>query len=106
MKYFSASLMFRSIHSLPDPERPEFWEESIVLIQADTEAAAAATADFIARGRELSYRGEDEDQITLQFVKVERVHAIETAELQSGTELFSRTLRASEALSLMTPFDK
>ncbi|MEX0677016.1 MAG: DUF4288 domain-containing protein [Pirellulales bacterium] len=103
--WFSAAILLRSEAADRTP-RDLLWEESIVLVKANTEEDAIKIATAIGRRQETSYRVEGGAELRWLFDRVERVFAIEADDLQSGTELFSRLLRASEVESLLTPFNE
>lgn len=103
--WFSAAILFRSEAADRLPA-DSLWEESLVLVKADTEDDALMIATAIGRSQELSYSVEGGAQLRWLFDRVERVYAIESEDLQSATELFSRYLRASEVESLLTPFEE
>lgn len=103
--WFSAAILFRSetTNGMPNDS---LWEESIVLVNADAEGEALRIATTIGQSRQHSYGVEGGSQLRWLFDRVERVFAIESENLESGTELFSRYLRASEVESLLTPFEE
>ena len=103
--WFGAAILIRSEAADRLPHE-SLWEESVVLVKADTEDEALAIATAIGRRQELSYSVDGGTQLRWLFDRVARVYAIESEDLQSGTELFSRFLRASEVESLLTPFKK
>ena len=100
---FSACLFFRSVHN-KNPTESDIWEESIILLTADSESLAMERAANIGRGRACSYAVEDGDIVTVEFVSVERVFKIDDSLTDAGVEIFSRHLRGSEAKSLLEPF--
>jgi hypothetical protein len=102
--WFSAAILLRSeaAHRAP---ADSLWEESVVLVEAESEEHALKIATEIGRGQETSYSVEGQADLRWVFDRVESVFQIESDELRSGTELFSRFLRASEVESLLTPFD-
>jgi hypothetical protein len=102
--WFTASILFRSEAAGRAPS-DSLWEESIVLLDADTEEDALVSATAIGKSREHSYRVESGVELRWLFDQVESNHAIDSDSLESGTELFSRYLRASEVASLLTPFE-
>ena len=102
--WFSAAILLRSeaADRLPTDS---LWEESVVLVKADTEDDALMIATAIGRSQELSYTVEGGTELRWRFDRVVSVYMIESEDLQSGTELFSRFIRASEVESLLTPFE-
>jgi len=82
------------------------WEEQFFLLDSASEDQALKEAEKLGKRQEAPYRNEKGELISWQFVKVYRVYAIPDEELNSGTEVFSRFLRDSEAKSLMTPFEE
>jgi len=104
MTWFSASIFFKSEHSIESNEEP-LWEECVYLIQAETHDEAMKNAISIGRKNEVEYAVSDNDNVSWKFVKVERLIQIDTNELKNGTEVFSRFLRDKEVESLFTPFD-
>lgn len=82
------------------------WEEQFFLIDSVSEDQALKEAEKLGKRPEAPYKNEKGELISWQFVKVDRVYAIPDEELNSGTEVFSRFLRDSEAKSLMTPFEE
>lgn len=103
--WFSAAILLRSEAADRMP-MDSHWEESIVLVKAETEDDALMMATAIGQSREHSYRVEGGVQLRWLFDRVERIYLIESEDLQSGIELFSRFLRASEVKSLLTPFEE
>jgi uncharacterized protein DUF4288 len=103
--WFSAAILLRSeaVDRLP---ADSLWEESVVLVKADTEDDALMIATAIGRNQELNYAVDGGAELLWRFDRVASVYAIESEDLQSGTELFSRFLRASEVESLLTPFEE
>ena len=97
--WYSVNLLFKGSREASDSE--PLWEETIRLVEAETEADAQRKAEAIALRDETSYstRG---DRVSWRFDRVERVCAIE--DLKDGCELFSRFLRDAEVASLLTPF--
>ena len=100
---FSASIPFRSEVTNRAPSE-SLWEESIVLVSAQSEDDALVRATAIGKQREHSYPIESGEELRWIFDRVERIYTIDAEALESGTELFSRYLRASEVESLLTPF--
>ena len=82
------------------------WEEQFLLIEASTEADAHSKAEQMVKNRAPSYLNKKGESVSWKFVKIERIYPIEDTALKTGTELFSRFLRDSEARSLLTPFEQ
>lgn len=100
--WFSASILMK-----PEPKWAQSddleWEENIVLIEADDEDQARVLAEEIGRRDECEYETiYGELAWKLNHIAI---YAIGDDELRTGTELFSRFLRASEVASLLTPFE-
>jgi hypothetical protein len=101
--WYTVNLFIKGIHS-PSGRAEPLWIESIRLIEAASEDEARAKAQQIGLTEEHSYSTED-GSISWQFHCVERVYPLEADTFQSGKELFTRFLRDSEAISLLTPFE-
>jgi hypothetical protein len=101
--WFAANLLFKSVH-IPSGKSPPIWEQSIRLIEAETEADARDKAERLGRSEMVSYQARS-DLVIWTFEGVERVYAIEQDHLSDGVELFSRFLRDAEVTSMMTPFE-
>jgi hypothetical protein len=99
---FSASLFFRS--SCNGEFSPGcIWEESIIILKAKTVEDAYERSVKLGMSRQTSYLNSNGEKIEWTFVKVERVFNIIDSMIDGG-EVFSRFLRSSEALSIMTTF--
>jgi hypothetical protein len=101
--WYSASLLFRSV----SPNRSDndlLWEESIVLFEASSKEDAYERATTAGKAEQHGYITATGDELNWVFESVASVYEIGDG-LCPGTELFSRFLRASEAASLLTPFD-
>ena len=101
--WYAANLLFKSTHSPSTDD--ELWEESIRLIQAESKELALKTAQFIGTNEKVAYVVKGCDEVTWEFVQVERVFEIDDEQLINGSELFSRFLRKSEVESLLKPFE-
>ncbi len=100
MKY-SVSILFRSDR---DDDHEPLWEERILLIDALNGEEAEAKAAEIAQQGEQTVNTAEGATVNWRFQQVERTCLIEDT-IEDGVELFSRFLRESEALSMLTPFD-
>jgi Domain of unknown function (DUF4288) len=103
--WYAGNLFFRAVHS-KRPETEPDWEERIVLLEADDESAARALAENLGKSAEHEYyvSKAETDLLKWTFVKVQKLYAIDDPVLRSGTEVFSRFLRHSDAESLLRPF--
>ena len=101
---FAASLLFKSEHERPIVGEP-LWEEKIVLLEAEDEAAAHNKAKQHGKHEEHQYRNEKGELVRWSFKCIERLCQIEDVALKDGSELFTRFLRDSEVKSLLTPFN-
>jgi len=99
--YYSVSLFYKSERS--DSVAP-LWEERVILVSAADESEAEKKAQRRAKEYESTFVASDSVKIEWKFYQVERVHAIDDV-IEDGVELFSRFLRASEAASILTPFE-
>lgn len=101
--WFTASLLFKSEHQAASAGEP-LWEEKIILVRAEDEAAAEGKAAQLGKAEEHEYRNQAGELVRWSFERVERVCQMEDDVLKDGVELFSRFLRDSEVKSLLTPF--
>jgi len=95
--WYSASLLSKGTHreqktGADDP----LWEESIVLLQAESEADARQKAERAGMEEQMSFKAISGEVVDWDFVGVTKVHEILDQSLKEGTELFSRFLRDSE----------
>jgi hypothetical protein len=90
-----------------DGQRPEedIWEERIVLIDAEDASKAAKLARELTEADSLDVLTISGHTLRWRFSHVGQVCALDEGELRSGTELWSRFLKDSEARSLMRPFE-
>jgi hypothetical protein len=101
--WYAANLLFQSAH-IPTESKPTIWEESVRLIEAQSEMEARESADRMGKAEAQTYEVKD-GIVIWKFDRVERVYRILDQELRSGSEVFSRFLRDSEVRSLLTPFN-
>ena len=102
--WYAASLMFEGIHPGQVPEQ-SLWEESIRLFEATDEDAAKRMAESAAQKNSVTFATDKGDSVEWKFVRIERIFEIGDEPVKSGSEVFSRFLRASEVASLFTPFE-
>lgn len=104
MRWYSASAFYEARHT-PAPSTPTLWEEKIFLVQARSNDEALRIAQEVSRENEVSYEVADGSTVGWKFSRIERVIELDFAVVASGSEVFSRFLRASEVESLSTSFD-
>jgi hypothetical protein len=85
-------------------DEKSLWEERFMLIKSANEQDARSQIEETCSQNQAAYKNNKGELISWKFVTVERVYPIDQDNLTSGTEVFSRFLRSSEAQSLMTPF--
>ena len=69
--WYTASLLYKSAH-IPTESKPTLWEESIRLVQAESEEEARVEAERIGKSEAHSYEVED-GLVIWSFEKIERV---------------------------------
>lgn len=100
------SLFFRADHIGSAQPVAGLWQDVLVLVQAADEQEALRIGEEIGRSKEHEYYVSEPNHhlVRWTFVKAERACLIE-GEIAHGVEVFSRFLRASEAESVLRPFD-
>src|SRR5688572_3777514 len=101
--WFAASLLFVSRHT-PDSRPESTWEESIRLIEADTEVDARMKAERLGRDEVVSCEANNE-HVTWTFDRIQKVYALGELLMEHGFEVFSRFLSDSTVSTLLTSFD-
>lgn len=103
--WFGVSILSKSLHALEQPKAP-LWEESIVIVEADSEEHAVQLATPLGQSQQTSFSvGSRGDTVSWVFDSILEVFTINDESLSSGTEVFSRFLTEDEVLSLKKPFD-
>lgn len=100
--WFGVSLLFKSIHN-GQPDDHALWEDTIVLIRAESPDEAQKQAEVLGKGEEHEYASATGDLVKWTFQGVESVHEILDDTPANGTEVFSRFLRAREVENLLAP---
>lgn len=91
MSWYSARLLFESVHDPPDPKPHPLFEESIVVFQADDRDGVQARLPELARSGEVEYEAIAGNQVRWVFREVLEVQEIMTNEgLVDGTEVYFR----------------
>lgn len=101
--WFGVSLFFEALGSKHERQN-NLWEDRVILVHADDEAAAVRRAMEIGSAEETCYQGA-EGEIKWTFRFIERVYPLDGFQLADGVEVFSRHLRDSEVQSLRKAFD-
>jgi hypothetical protein len=101
--WYGVNLLFENCH-VGEPADRNLWEERIILVDASSDMVAAQEGRRLGKAEEHEYTSATGDRIQCRFRRVDCVHAIDADTLETGTEVFSRFLRASEVASLRTPF--
>lgn len=104
MNWFSANILFVSQHSLGISNQ-RIWEEKIFIFRAECDSHALDVARQIGIRNQLEYEVSEFDRVKWVFDRVERVCEIQGNIIVDGVEVFSRFLKDSEVISLLTPFD-
>ena len=81
--WWSASILMKKASNSVEP-RPAPFEENIVLVQAEDEAAPIETAEKIGSEREHQYKSVSRDDIAVRFDRVLAVYQISEEELTTG----------------------
>ena len=97
------SVLLRCIIEGEGPEH-WLWEERILLIKASTEERARDAAEQEARGSEHSFINSEGAKVSWAFSEVLQVYKVESENLESGVEVFSRFLRTEEIESMRKRF--
>lgn len=102
MKYFAASLFYRS--ECPYLRNETLWEDKILVIRAETEDHAKEIANDAGRRGSHEYETKDSGTVKWVFVKVERVVEILGDIHVTPVEVFARFITEKEAHSLLRGF--
>jgi len=102
MMWFSINTLYEYV---VEGESDNLWEEIIEVILADSEDKAKARIEKIGHSREHSYEGGNGDDVNVKYRGIERIFFIEDQKIESGTEVFTRFLKASEVKSILEKFD-
>src|SRR5438128_11084058 len=101
--WYGIDLLFEGCHPGQPPEA-NLWEERIILLDVPTEDEARRQAEVYGKSEEHEYTSATGELVQWRFRGVESVQALDATNLESGTEVFSRLLWASQVASLVTPF--
>lgn len=103
---FVASVLVRGDHVPPLPLAQQRWQEVVVVVQAHDEAEARAGAFArVQQDEACEYVSVTGHQVQWSAQAVAGIWA-SPHDLPDGATLFSRFLRATEAQSLLEPFEE
>src|SRR5579864_6884314 len=100
--WYGVDLLFEGCHPGQAPET-NLWEERIVLLDAASDDEARQQAELHGKSEEHEYTSATGELVQWRYRGLERIYAIDSTLLESGTEVFSRFLHASEVASLRRP---
>lgn len=83
--------------------QPSLYEESFVLLTAESEAEAAEKAKECGKQQETSYEDENHRQVTWKLKQIVEVKPLEDATFDDGSELYSRFFRNYDAYRSVEP---
>ena len=96
--WFSARLLF--VSEIPgDPDRDRLCEESIIVLQATDEAHARQLAQQIGLSMQHAYDNNQGEQVQWLFHRLLELQDLCAEHVDSGTEVYSRLFRESQALN-------
>ncbi|MGW1676516.1 DUF4288 domain-containing protein [Saccharopolyspora sp. NPDC002376] len=101
LDYYVAVLLLEATSDAADHQ--PLYEESFVLLKAESEEEAAEKATDHGKQQETSYQNENHEQITWKLKQVVEVKPVEDATFDDGTEIYSRFFRNYQAYSSFEP---
>ncbi|MCX2733315.1 DUF4288 domain-containing protein [Saccharopolyspora sp. NFXS83] len=99
---FYVALMLIEISSESAAE-PQLYEESFVLVKAESDEEAKEKAVGYGKQQAASYHNEDGELITWKFKELIEVKQVEDATFDDGSELYSRFFRNYSAYRSFEP---
>ncbi|MER7015648.1 DUF4288 domain-containing protein [Saccharopolyspora sp. NPDC000359] len=99
--YYVAVLVLEATSDAAD--HTPLYEESFVLLKAESAEEAAEKAADHGKQQETSYQNEDHELITWKLKQVVEVKPLEDATFDDGTELYSRFFRNYQAYESFEP---
>ncbi|MGE7886276.1 DUF4288 domain-containing protein [Bacillus cereus] len=113
---YAVKLLFESVHSgEPDPSKTDehyeknhntLFEESIILVNANSLEEAHELGEKIAIQSEHTYDNMHNEQITWTFRKVLHVFELNDTSFETGTELYARFLHVKKNETVDTVIEK
>lgn len=100
--YFSALFLYRSV-TASDIAEPPLYEETLVLIEADSMAEARRQAESMAQAPPQVYQNVRGETVTVTCERLVDVYAIAAERLEHGAELYSRHFTNYDAYRQFDP---
>ena len=101
--WYTVSLLFKSYHEPASDDVP-IWEESIRLIEANSEDEAQSKAEKIGGSERITFQAIAGNNVNWRFERVALVYEIDFP-LTDGVEIFSRFLTEAEVESMARSFE-
>ncbi|MDA3646087.1 DUF4288 domain-containing protein [Saccharopolyspora indica] len=101
LDYYVAVLLMEATAEAADHE--PLYEESFVLLKAESEEEAAEKAAYHGKQQQTSYQNENHELITWKLKQVVEVKPLEDATFDDGTEIYSRFFRNYQAYNSFEP---
>lgn len=93
--WYSVKVLFKCLVN-DDAEVSDLFDESIFLIEADSDGQALKKGEKIARKDEVTYKNYENNDVTWSFVKTLGVYEI-CEEIEDGVEIFSELYRGERS---------
>lgn len=103
--WYSASMIFECVQN-GRAEVEDLWEHQVILVQAASADEVPAVAERLGKDSEVSYISATGAHVRWEFRKVLDVYELLGEKLATGSEVYSRLLRASGVKRLSTPFEE
>lgn len=87
-RWFSAVLIFETVTSAIDDT--SLREESIRVFLSDSDESAGQRAEEIGQESEHSYKNENDENVSWQFIRVLEIHDLDIEQIVDNTEILSR----------------
>ncbi|MBD3919510.1 DUF4288 domain-containing protein [Paenibacillus sp. PR3] len=98
--WFTVQMLFKSFKELEENEDTDTYEESIILIKAETKDVAVLIAEKKGKEAEIAYKNLCSEEVKWKFIKVVDVYEIIDETIESGTEVFSRFILVPQKTEL------
>ena len=88
--WYSARLLFESVHDDNDPDAEHLWEESTVVFRCESGEDIGSKLTTLAKKGELSYANVYGNRVNWTFRELLEIQEISGYEVTDGTEVFFR----------------